>query len=600
MTYKVLYREWRPQTFAQITGQDYIIQTLQNAVLSQKVAHAYVFCGPRGTGKTSTAKVLAKALNCLQRQGAEPCGQCSNCQEINLGSSMDVIEIDAASNRGIDEVREIRESVKFLPASGCKRVYIIDEVHMLTDPAFNALLKTLEEPPEHLVFILATTEAHKLPLTILSRCQRFDFRRISEEVMTAQLQRVMQAEGMEAEENALKTIIQAADGGLRDALGLLDQVSVLGQGQVTTALVNQVLGIASQEILERFLQALSEGSSSQCLELVDLVYGQGQDLQRLVLTLTGFLRQKMIDWWEDPKIDKKNQWLEALHILSGAEPEMRWSSQPRIILELALVQACRLFTQEVRENTSELELKMGDLEREIQALRTENINNNSGNSETKPVVTVAGDFPEEPNWEDSFEENMEDMLDFEQLSPVKPVKSIEQTRKKKEEKTEERSAPLLEREQVPRKTPAPAAPKGLPEEPAQKAEDQQRLKKIISVWPKVLNYIQETSEYSNLGAYLSNGQESWPDRLLDNNLVIALWQGNQDSAMRFALLNSEDNKKILAQIMEEICGWKPEISFQVVEQKPPLRKASKPSIKSEVEKLFAGSSEENTSDSEPF
>ncbi|HAP93133.1 MAG TPA: DNA polymerase III subunit gamma/tau [Desulfotomaculum sp.] len=361
MAYLALYREWRPQLFQQIVGQEHVTQTLQNALTTGRVSHAYLFCGPRGTGKTTTAKILGKALNCRSRKAAEPCNHCVNCREISAGVSMDVVEIDAASHRGIDEIRDLREKIGFAPAAGEYRVYIIDEVHMLTQEAFNALLKTLEEPPAHVVFILATTEPHKVPLTILSRCQRFDFHRISIQHILDRLQEVVaclrrQAETqVEIEEGALYLIARAAEGSLRDALSILDQVTAFGGKQITVKDIHQILGTVREELLDEVTAALSSGNSGLLLELVASLVEQGKDLRLFVRELLAHLR-RMLLLLISPEAGKEaspsekermtaqagllgqGQLLYLLHILSKTEQDMRWSAQPRILLEVALVQ----------------------------------------------------------------------------------------------------------------------------------------------------------------------------------------------------------------------------------------------------------------------
>lgn len=356
MAYLALYRQWRPQLFQDIIGQRHITQTIQNALIANQVAHAYLFCGPRGTGKTTMAKVLAKALVCQKRNSADPCNQCINCQEITTGVSMNVLEIDAASHRGIDDIKDLREKIKFAPVAGNKRVYIIDEVHMLTNEAFNALLKTLEEPPPHAVLILATTEPHKVPLTILSRCQRFDFHRISFKDLLSRLSDVAARASFQVEDGALQLIARAAEGGLRDALSMLDQAAAFGNNQITRENVHQILGTVQQEVLEEMTTALASRKTTAGLKLIDTLFTQGKDLYLFVRELTACLRRLLL-WHIAPDMEKEltpaekealrnqatcfdqEQLKRVLYILTQVEQNMRWSTQPRVLLELALVQA---------------------------------------------------------------------------------------------------------------------------------------------------------------------------------------------------------------------------------------------------------------------
>ncbi|BAF58232.1 DNA polymerase III, gamma/tau subunits [Pelotomaculum thermopropionicum SI] len=358
MTYLALYREWRPRTFGEIIGQEHITRTLKNAVEAGRVGHAYIFCGARGTGKTTAAKVLAKALNCTGREGAEPCNRCESCRAVNEGISVDVIEIDAASNRGIDEIRDLREKIRFAPAAGRYRVYIIDEVHMLTSEAFNALLKTLEEPPRHAVLILATTEPHRVPLTILSRCQRFDFRRIIPADIIKRLKEVAAGARLEVEEEALRLIARAAEGGLRDALSILDQAAAFGGMKVTEAGVHQILGTVRTDALDRMAGCLAAGEAGRALRLVSELAGEGKDLRLFARELAGYLRALLLEkispgtpageaWGDTARMAAQAAefseagLVRAVEIIARAEQDMKWSAMPGIVLELALVKACR-------------------------------------------------------------------------------------------------------------------------------------------------------------------------------------------------------------------------------------------------------------------
>src|ERR1700704_480878 len=315
--YQTLYRKYRSQTFADLVGQEATSRALQGAIATDHVAHAYLFSGTRGTGKTSTARLLAKAVNCLRRQPgqAEPCNECESCVQVQGGAALDLIEIDAASNRGIDEIRDLREKVNLSPALGRRKVYIIDEAHMLTTEAFNALLKTLEEPPEHVVFVLCTTEANKVPLTVLGRCQQFVFRRHNEDQIAARLRHIAVLEGIEVDDDALRLLARVAQGSMRDAIGLLDQLVPLAQGRITLEGARELLGIADPAELEHLFELVLTGRPVEALEGLGRIYEAGGELRQVVRGLMERCRDLLIKAIEDRDVARRerlSQTLEAL------------------------------------------------------------------------------------------------------------------------------------------------------------------------------------------------------------------------------------------------------------------------------------------------
>ncbi|HLJ60558.1 MAG TPA: DNA polymerase III subunit gamma/tau [bacterium] len=360
MSHVSFYRKWRPQTFEDVFGQERVTRTLQNAIASNRIVHAYLFCGYRGTGKTTTARLLAKALNCERGPTPTPCNVCANCRAISEGASLDVIEIDAASNRGIDEIRDLREKISRVPVGSRYNVYIIDEAHMLTTEAANALLKTLEEPPAHAVLVLVTTEPHRLPPTITSRTQRFDFKRIPQATIVDRLRAIATSEGFTVEEDALHLIARSADGALRDAESLLDQLSAFCQGTVTTADVLAVLGVIEEEVTQELADAIIGGDGARCLVIAARVIDEGRDVRQILRSLIEQFRDLLVvAVVDEPRgvVETSDARLASLRaqsarlapaaiiqkirMLAAAEAEARLTTQPRIALEMALLRVSR-------------------------------------------------------------------------------------------------------------------------------------------------------------------------------------------------------------------------------------------------------------------
>lgn len=364
MATQALYRRWRPQTFDEVIGQEHVVQTLRNALASGRVAHAYLFTGPRGTGKTSVARILAKAVNCLAPEGQRPCNECHICRAMSDGSHLDLVEIDAASNTGVDDVRDLREKINFAPNEARQKVYVIDEVHMLSNAAFNALLKTLEEPPGHALFVLATTEPHKIPETILSRCQRFDFRRVGVEQIVAKLERICQAEGAEVEQAALEAIARAATGSLRDAESLLDQVLAFADERITLELVQRLLGATAQETVAELVDALIVGDTARGLRLINDAVDGGVDPRQLTRQLLEYLRNLLLlrtagdalvnvtaeirqRMRAQAKAFSPEQLTTVIRRFGEAEFNLKVQAQPQLPLELAFVEVA--LSREQRE-----------------------------------------------------------------------------------------------------------------------------------------------------------------------------------------------------------------------------------------------------------
>ena len=382
-TYQALYRVWRPKTFSEMVGQEAIRKTLRSQVKTGRVAHAYLFCGSRGTGKTSAAKIMARAINCLDPRDGDPCGECESCRMILADQSLDVYEMDAASNSRVEEIRELLEKVDYPPQFGKYKVYIIDEVHMLSNSAFNALLKTLEEPPEYMVFILATTEPQKLPATILSRCQRFDFGRIAEADIARRLREAADRAGAEAEDGALMYIAQAAEGGMRDAFSILDMCMGTGD-RITEATVRRALGSADRESLMELCGLIADSDAAGALKTVDRVMREGWDVQVFLKDLTALFRQMAAAalCGPDPSVPdgerlaalaarfSVRRLMRVMEILMKAEGDTRWASSARSVLDIAVLSAC---DKAEGGDLSALLERLGELEKEVETLRREGV-----------------------------------------------------------------------------------------------------------------------------------------------------------------------------------------------------------------------------------
>ena len=428
--YTALYRAYRPEVFDEVLGQEHIVKILKNQIATGSTSHAYLFCGTRGTGKTTTARLIAKGLNCLS-DGERPCGECANCKAISEGNFIDVIEIDAASNNGVDNIRELRESVNYPPAVGRKKVYIIDEVHMLSTGAFNALLKTLEEPPEYVTFILATTEVQKLPATILSRCMRLDFKRVPENTLIRGLGTICGKIGIDASEDALRIISANADGSVRDALSILDQCISGGNKTVGEQDVLEFLGASGDEVFMELTDRVRKRRTSDAIEYLAEVLSDGKDVKQFIrdwinhyrnLLLTKFVKEptSVLNMSSEniARIQRQSSVLELDDInrgileLSKTANEARWSTQPRILLELAIVKLC-LGAGEIKRAT---EFKQVD-EPEIIPQKTERAKPAS-EPETK---SVAAQLPEKPFQEDSEKPVQEKPAELLQEEPAEPL-----------------------------------------------------------------------------------------------------------------------------------------------------------------------------------
>ena len=400
MSYVALYRSYRPKFFNEVVGQKVIVKTLQNALLHDKIAHAYIFNGPRGTGKTSVAKILAKAVNCLESPALDACGKCKNCVSIDNGEVADIIEIDAASYNQIDGIREIRDNVKYAPSVGKYKVYIIDEVHMLSTGGFNALLKTLEEPPKHVIFILATTEIHKLPPTILSRCQRFDFKNIDDKDIFERLKDICKKEKIKITNEAIEAICNNAEGGLRDALSLLDQVVSYSEGDISETDVHSVAGSLTHESLTKLLVAINKKESTNAINILNDLIQNGKEITRIVSDLVIALRDCLL---EKNKIAEKSRYYEIssqlsidkiyfyIDILNQLQNDIKFTHQKRAYIEVAIFKMMNhKIVEEINYSDlmSSLKIEVDSLKREIEKMPKEIAVAREVRQNKKPLVTV--------------------------------------------------------------------------------------------------------------------------------------------------------------------------------------------------------------------
>lgn len=543
MEHIALYRAWRPQSFQDMVGQQHIIRTLQNAIREQRLSHAYLFSGPRGTGKTTTAKILAKAVNCEHGPSPEPCNECDACRRITAGAVMDVLEIDAASNRGVEEIRDLREKVKYAPTEVRQKVYIIDEVHMLTTEAFNALLKTLEEPPPHVVFILATTEPHKLPATVISRCQRFDFRRVSLEEQCDRLKLICEQEGIQAEDEAIQYIARLSDGGMRDALSILDQIASFSDGQVSYQQVLDMTGGMASSQFAAIARTLVEGDVGGMLQLIEKLMQEGKSADKCMENLLFYFRDllmiKMVpasgtvtervldpkDFGEMANAFTRPQLFQIIDTLNHYQSEMKYSLQPQMLFEVALLRLCSITTG----GETSLSLMAGAVDNGLGA---------SGGSDDS---AVAGNSGVSPNAGSSHAE-------IQQLK--RQVKELE----KKLERVLQGGVPSSgftqesgrgrqsTRSAAPRMSSKVKIPSGLDRFIAER--DSSEFRGILSKWNQVLQGVKD--EKITIHAWFVNGE---PVSAVDGAVLVAF-----KNEIHRETTEKPANKQVIEQVMERVLG----------------------------------------------
>lgn len=536
MDHIALYRLWRPQTFQDVIGQQHIVRTLKNSLKEGRISHAYLFSGPRGTGKTSAAKILAKAVNCENRSSEEPCNECSSCERITEGSVMDVLEIDAASNRGVEEIRDIRDKVKYAPTEVIRKVYIIDEVHMLTTEAFNALLKTLEEPPAHVMFILATTEPHRLPATIISRCQRFDFRRVGLDDQVGRLQYICEQEQLEVEPDALQYIARLSDGGMRDAVSLLDQISSFANGTVTYADVVAVTGGIGTEQFKALAEAMKEQDIGRALELIEALMHEGKSADKCMESLIQYFRdllmvklvpnalqstERILDPSQFTELSESfgnAQLFAMIDILNHYLTEMKYASQPQTLLEIAIMKICSTSAIEASQDHAEVIKQLSDkverMERQLAQLQQQGVSTQPQTAVTPPVtassaVQSSKEAPAVRGTAHAAQSSIADALGrAPSAAVVSPFKS------------------------------------GAKVQAFVQGTEGQAFRELLSKWNEILNQVRDRKV--TVHAWLMNGE---PVAILDEQVLIAF-----KNDIHRETTEKPANKQLIEQVMNEVLG----------------------------------------------
>ncbi len=529
MSYQALYRAWRPKVFHEVIGQGHITETIKNQIKNNNIAHAYLFSGTRGTGKTSTAKIMARAINCLSPVGEDPCNTCEICTGMLDESLMDIVEIDAASNNGVDDIRELRENVKYPPARAKYKVYIVDEVHMLSQGAFNALLKTLEEPPSYVVFILATTEPHKIPATIHSRCQRYDFKRINGNDIVGHLDHICKDNGIEAEEAALKLIVRNADGAMRDAISILDQCTAFVDGTLKVDDVIHTLGMTTEHWLFKVTDQVIEGQTASVMKMIDELVAEGKDIHQFIRSLTNHFRSLMLarsgadleyllDATDDAIADIQSQSerlsmaqvLRGLEILSALEAASKWATQPRIHLEMGLI---KLMQPEVDQSVEALLARIERLESgAVSVVQRPN---------SAPVTTVSNPLPTKTSSESVSRVNKQ----------TAPVPQASQPVTKTETNPPIADAPIAD-EPVATFVPAPA---------------DASVKAIQEKWSQVLDGVRKRKV--SVKGFLIEGE---PAFIENGTLMIAFKDGY---GFHMDMIERAEHRAIVEEVIQSILGY---------------------------------------------